>query len=74
MDCYLDCDSIEEMRTELLRLRQENENLRNRISELEEGHGLNDCYKDMEIPKMPNSDNYSFEDWLENDYPYEEDL
>lgn len=68
MDCWLDYGSVDEICSELLRLRQENETLRNRISELEEE--LNECYKDT----MPDSDSYSFEDWMENDYPYEEDL
>lgn len=70
--CYLDYGSIDEICSELLRLRQENENLRNRISELEDE--LRDCYESIEIPKMPDSDNYSYEDWLENDYRYEDEL
>lgn len=55
-DFYLDDSSTEEMRNEILHLRQENENLRNRIAELEDK---------LEIDKMPNSD---YDSWLENDY------
>ena len=65
MDGYLDYESIDEMRVLLLRLRQENETLRKRIAELEDE--LNDS-------KIPDSDNYSYDDWLENDYRYEDEL
>lgn len=63
--CYLDYGSIDEICNELLRLRKENESLRSRIIELEEE--LNDS-------KIPDSDNYSYDDWLENDYRYEGEL
>ena len=63
--CYLDYESIDEMRVLLLRLRQENETLRKRIAELEDE--LNDS-------KIPDSGNYSYDDWLENDYRYEDEL
>lgn len=67
--CHLDYGSIDVICNELLRLRQENETLRNRISELEDE--LRDCYESIEIPKMPDSD---YDDWLENDYRYEGEL
>lgn len=62
-DFYLDDSSTEEMQNELLQLRKENENLRNRISELEDE--LRECYEHMNIDKMPDSD---YDAWLENDY------
>lgn len=65
MDGYLDYESIDEMRVELLRLRQENETLRNRIAELED---------ELNGSKIPDSGNYSYDDWLENDYRYEDEL
>lgn len=68
MDCYLDYGSVDEICNELLRLRQENENLRNRISELEDE--LRECYESIEIDKIPG---YSYDDWLENDYSYEDE-
>lgn len=46
--------SDEEMRNELLHLRKENENLRNRISELEDE--LRERYEHIEIDKMPDAD------------------
>ena len=58
--CYLDYGSIDEICNELLHLRQENENLRSRIIELEDE--LRECYENIKIDKMPDSD------CLENDY------
>lgn len=58
--CYLDYGSIDEICNELLHLRQENENLRSRIIELEDE--LRECYENIKIDKMPDSD------YLENDY------
>lgn len=63
MDFYLDESSTEEMRNEILCLRQENENLRNRISYLE--NELRECYESIQIDKMSDSD---YNSWLENDY------
>ena len=68
MDCYLDHGSVDVLLNELFRLRQENENLRNRISELEDE--IRECYESIEIDKIPD---ISFDDWLENDYSYEEE-
>lgn len=51
---YLDNSSIEEICNELLRLRQENENLRNQISELEDE--LRECYQHIKIDQIPDSD------------------
>lgn len=66
-DFYLDYGSIDEMCNELLRLRQENENLRNRISELEDE--LREWYEHTEIDKMPDSDYlYDDHDDVNNDY------
>lgn len=67
--CYLDYGSIDEICNELLRLRQENENLRSRIIELEDE--LRECYENIKIDKIPDSD---YDDWLENDYRYEGEL
>ena len=61
--CYLDYGSIDEICNELLRLRQENENLRDRVSYLE--NELKECYEHIDIDKMPDSD---YDSWLENDY------
>lgn len=58
--CYLDYGSIDEICNELLHLRQENENLRSRIIELEDE--LRECYENIKIDKMPDSD------YLDNDY------
>ena len=71
-DCYLDYGSIDEMRDELLRLRQENEKLRNQVSELDDE--LRECYEHLNenIDKMDGADDY--DDWLENDYSYEGEL
>lgn len=67
--CYLDYESIDEMRVELLRLRQENENLRSRIIELEDE--LRECYENIKNDKIPDSD---YDDWLEDDYRCEGEL
>lgn len=66
-DFYLDYGSIDEICNELLSLRQENENLRNRIIELEDE--IRECYESIEIDKMPDSD-YLYDDRDEenNDY------
>lgn len=60
---YLDYGSIDEIWDELLRLRQENKSLRDRVSCLE--NGLKECYEHINIDKMPDSD---YDSWLENDY------
>lgn len=62
-DFYLDYGSIDEICNELLRLRQENEGLRERIAYLESE--LKECHEHIEIDKMPDSD---YDAWLENDY------
>lgn len=67
-DFYLDDSSTEEMRSEILHLRQENENLRNRIAELEDE--IRECYESIEIDKIPDSD---YDSWLENDYHDEDE-
>ena len=66
---YLDNSSIEEICNELLRLRQENENLRNQIAYLE--NELRECYEHENIDKMPDND---YDAWLENDYHDEDEL
>lgn len=66
---YLDNGSIKEICSELLRLQQENENLRNRIAYLE--NELRECYEHENIDKMSDSD---YDAWLENDYHDEDEL
>ena len=58
---FLDESSTEEMRNEILCLRQENENLRSKIAYLEDE--LRECYERINIDKIPD-----YNDWLENDY------
>lgn len=67
-DFYLNDSSTEEMQNEILHLRQENENLRNRIAELEDE--IREYYESIEIDKMPDSD---YDSWLENDYHDEDE-
>ena len=71
-DCYLDYGSVDEVCTELLHLRQENENLRNLVKELRDE--LRECYEHIKIDKMDDYDDDELDDIEYSLYGYESEF